>query len=111
METITTNERIQNLINSGETHRNFFVEKLDDHIADIKEKLASYRHTREMAIKADLKDENIKRIIFKRIDSGIEELEDLLKQAVEIRNGAVSDYNTLIAKANRLKRVADIING
>lgn len=112
METITTNqERIQNLINSGETHRNFFVEKLDDHIADIKEKLASYRHTREMAIKADLKDENIKRIIFRRIDNGIKELEELLKQAIEIRNGAVNDYNTLIAKANRLKRVADIING
>ena len=31
METIVTNqERIQNLINSGETHRNFFVEKLDN---------------------------------------------------------------------------------
>lgn len=41
METIVTNqERIQNLINSGETHRNFFVEKLDNQIADIKEKLA-----------------------------------------------------------------------
>ena len=94
METIVTNqERIQNLINSGETHRNFFVEKLD------------------MAIKADLKDENIKRIIFRKIDNGIEELEELLKQAIEIRNGAVSDYNNLIAKANRLKRVADIING
>lgn len=64
-----------------------------------------------MAIKADLKDENIKRIIFRKIDNGIEELEELLKQAIEIRNGAVNDYNTLIAKANRLKRVADIING
>ena len=112
METIVTNqERIQNLINSGETHRNFFVEKLDDHIADIKERLASYRHTREMAIKADLKDENTKRIIFKRIDNSIEELEDLLKQAIEIRNNAVLDYNNLIIKASRLKRIADIING
>lgn len=112
METIVTNqERIQNLINSGETHRNFFVEKLDDHIADIKKRLASYRHTKEMAIKADLKDENTKRIIFKRIDNGIEELEELLKQAVEIRNNAILDYNNLIIKANRLKRIADIVNG
>jgi len=48
METIVTNqERIQNLINSGETHRNFFVEKLDNQIADIKEKLAS--HIREIS--------------------------------------------------------------
>ena len=86
------------------------LQKLDDQIVDIKERLASYRHTREMAIKADLKDENIKRIIFRKIDNGIEELEELLKQATEIRNNAVLDYNNLISKANRLKRVADIIN-
>lgn len=113
-EQISMAKHLDVFIEQGEEHRNMFVEAFDDQIQRIKDNLNSLDETRDMAEKqyqAKELDLDIYNLIMRKLNNSEKELEELLKDAVDKRNEAVVSYNNLIYRANRLKRIDNIING